>query len=250
MSTRTRRALRALSSVLIISGVLMLADAGLTLAWQEPVSGVYSWIVQDRLDGDLRELERAAPSRIEQRALRTLEGDRRRMAFLARALKRTADRGDAVGRIRIPRIDASYVVVDGTDGASLRKGPGIYDQTPFPGAPGTVAIAGHRTTYAAPFHDIDELRRKDEVTVEMPYGRFSYEVEKTRIVAPSELSVIRRVSHDRLVLSACHPLYSAAKRIIIFARLVQAEPRGPAKAARGGVPVSAADVPRTGRGSP
>lgn len=230
MSDRTRRALRALSSVLIVSGLLMLIDAGLTLVWQEPVSGIYAWIIQNRLDGDLRKLERAAPSGLERRALRTLEGDRRRIAFLARALRRKADRGDAVGRIRIPKLGASYVVVDGTDAASLRKGPGIYDATPFPGAPGTVAIAGHRTTYLAPFRHIDDLRPGDAVTIEMPYGRFSYEVQRTRIVDPSELSVIRRVSYDRLVLSACHPLYSAAKRIVVFARLVQAQPRGAARA--------------------
>jgi len=73
------------------------------------------------------------------------------------------------------------------------------------------------------------MRPGDAVTVEMPYGRFSYEVQRTRIVEPSEVSVIRRVSYDRLVLSACHPLYSAAKRIVVFARLVQAEPRGAAR---------------------
>jgi len=229
MSARPRRALRALSSVLIISGALMLADAGLTLAWQEPVSGAYAWIVQDSLGDDLRTLEDAAPDGLERRALRALEGDRRRMAFLARALKRRADRGAAVGRIGIPAIDASFVLVDGSDAVSLRKGPGIYDETPFPGAPGTVAIAGHRTTYAAPLRDIDDMRPGDAVTVEMPYGRFSYEVQQTRIVEPSEVSVIRRVSYDRLVLSACHPLYSAAKRIVVFARLVQAEPRGAAR---------------------
>jgi len=228
MRAHPRRALRALSSVLIVCGLLMLLDAGLTLAWQEPISGVYAWILQTRLDHDLRKLERAAPSPLERRALATLESDRRRMAFLARALKAQASSGDAVGRIRIPSIDASYVVVDGTDAASLRKGPGIYDETPFPGAPGTVAIAGHRTTYAAPLRDIDQLRPNDAITVEMPYGRFTYTVEKTRIVQPSELSVIRRVSYDRLVLSACHPLYSAAKRIVVFARLVQAAPRGSA----------------------
>jgi len=229
MSARTRRALRAGSSVLIIAGVLMLIDAGLTLAWQEPVSGVYAWILQSRLGGELRDLERASPSSVERRALRALEGDRRRMAFLARALKRSAGRGAAVGRIRIPRLDASYVVVKGSDAGSLRKGPGIYDETPFPGAPGTVAIAGHRTTYAAPFRDIDDLRPGDAATLEMPYGRFTYEVQQTRIVSPSELSVIRRVSFDRLVLSACHPLYSAARRIVVSLRLVQAQPRGEAR---------------------
>jgi sortase A len=223
-----RRPLRAISTVLIVSGVLMLADAGLTVLWQEPVSAVYASLVQGRLSGDLRDLERARPSAVEARALRALEGERRRMAFLARALKRGADRGAAVGRIRIPRMDASFVVVNGTDAGSLRKGPGVYDRTPLPGAPGTVGIAGHRTTYRAPFRHIDDLRQGDAISVEMPYGRFTYAVELTRIVPPTEVSVIRRVAYDRLVLSACHPLYSAAKRIVVFARLVGAEPRGAA----------------------
>ena len=62
----------------------------------------------------------------------------------------------------------------------------------------------------------------------MPYGRFTYEVERTDIVPPTAVEVVRRVSYDRLVLSACHPLYSAAERIVVFARLVNAEPRGAA----------------------
>ncbi len=223
-----RRTLRAVSTVLIIAGALMLSDAGMTLAWQEPVSAAYAWLVQDRLGHDLRALELARPTALEREALRALAGAQRRMAFLARALRRSAHRGDAVGRIRIPRLDANFVVVKGTDTASLRSGPGIYDQTPFPGAPGTVAIAGHRTTYLAPFRHVDRLRRGDDVVIEMPYGRFTYSVEKVRIVPPTQLSVIDRVAYDRLVLSACHPLYSAAKRIVVFARLVDARPRGAA----------------------
>jgi sortase A len=58
----------------------------------------------------------------------------------------------------------------------------------------------------------------------MSYGRFVYNVERTRIVDDQDLSVLRRVRHNRLVLSACHPLYSAAQRIIAFARLVRKEP--------------------------
>jgi sortase A len=222
------RVLRALSTVLIVSGVLMLADAGLTVAWQEPVSAVYAHFNQQRLRGDLRELERVPPTAVEQRALRSLDGAERRMAFLARALRRKADRGDAVGRLKIPAIDDSQIIVKGTDAGDLRKGPGIYDQTPFPGAPGTVGIAGHRTTYGAPFRHIDRIDKGDRIEVEMPYGRFTYEVERTRIVRPTQISVIDRVSFDRLVLSACHPLYSAAKRIVVFARLIGAEPRGAA----------------------
>ena len=223
-----RRPLRALSTVLIIAGVLMLSDAALTVAWQEPVSGTYAWIVQDRLGGDLRKLEDARPGAAERAALAALASERRRIAFLARVLRRSAGRGDAVGRIRIPKIDASFVVVNGTDTASLRKGPGIYDDVPFPGAPGTTAIAGHRTTYGAPFRKINKIKRGDEIVVEMRYGTFTYEVEKTRIVKPTALWVINRVKYDRLVLSACHPLYSAAKRIVVFARLVGVQPRGAA----------------------
>jgi sortase A len=223
-----RRPLRALSTVLIVAGVLMIADAALTVLWQEPVSGVYAHYVQNRLGDDLRGLELRRPSPVERDALQALRSAPLRMAFLARRLRASASRGEAVGRIRIPRIDASYVLVNGTDTASLRKGPGIYDQVPFPGAPGTTAIAGHRTTYLAPFRNIDQLRPGDTISVDMLYGRFTYTVEEQRIVKPNDFSVIDRVDHDRLVLSACHPLYSAKRRIIIFARLVRAQPRGAA----------------------
>ena len=99
---------------------------------------------------------------------------------------------------------------------------------PLPGQRGTVAIAGHRTTYGAPFRKIDKVRPGDEITVVMPYGRFTYKVERTRIVPPTAIWVTQRVSYDRLILSACHPLYSAAKRIVVFARLVRSVPRGAA----------------------
>lgn len=224
-----RRPLRALSSVLIISGLLLLSDAGLTLLWQEPVSAVYAAVIQGRLGDDLRKLEAAQPSPIDLAALDKLADERRRMAFLARRLRSKADRGAAVGKITIKKMKIDYVLVDGTDSTSLRKGPGIYDSVPFPGAPGTTAIAGHRTTYLAPFRRLNELERGDEVVVEMPYGRFTYEVEKTRIVKPTRVDVVDRVSFDRLVLSACHPLYSAAQRIVVFARLVASEARGAAR---------------------
>jgi sortase A len=224
-----RRALRALSTVLIVAGVLMLADAVLTLVWQEPISAVYARIVQGQLGGDLERLQKRRPTTLDLAALQKLATERRRMAFLARRLRADSDEGAAVGRIRIAKIGADFVLVDGTEADDLRKGPGIYDDVPFPGAPGTTAIAGHRTTYLAPFRRIDKLKRGDRVVVEMPYGRLTYEVEKTRIVAPTEVSVVDRVSFDRLVLSACHPLYSAAQRIVVFARLVDAQARGAAR---------------------
>jgi sortase A len=223
-----RRTLRALSTVLIVTGGLLLLDAGLTIVWQEPVSAIYARITQGSLGGDLEQLERATPSPLEQRALRALDGDDRRLAFLARSLKRRLGEGAAAGRVRIPAIGANHVVVDGTRDGSLRNGPGFFPENPWPGARGTVAIAGHRTTYGAPFRRIDDLDRGDRIVVEMPYGVFTYSVERTRIVDPTALWVTQRVGHDRLVLTACHPLYSAEQRIIVFARLVRTEPRGAA----------------------
>jgi sortase A len=220
--SRLRRTLRALSTVMIVAGAILLADAGLTLLWQEPVSAVYAHLQQGRLSDRLEELERAPLEPAEQRVLERIPDPRRRLAFRARAFGRRLDTGDPMGRIVMPSIGVSDVFVEGTGAGDLRTGPGHYPETPLPGERGTVAIAGHRTTYGAPFRRIDELERGDRIELRMPYGRFVYRVERTRIVPPTETSVTARVEFDRLVLSACHPLYSAAKRIIVFARLEQA----------------------------
>ncbi len=223
-----RKLLRASSTVLIVAGALMIADAGVTFAWQEPVSALVARLAQNQLSGQLDELEQAKPTPVQRRALATLRSERRRVAFLAREARRDAATGEPVGRIRIPSIGADFVVVQGTDGATLRKGPGHYPDTTFPGLGGTVAIAGHRTTYLAPFRKVDKLRPGQEIVLEMPYGRFTYAVQRTRIVPPSALWVTRDVGYERLVLSACHPLYSAAERIIVFARLRDVQARGAA----------------------
>ena len=221
-----RSTLRALSTVLIAAGVLLLLDAGLTLAWQEPVSALYARLTQDALGGDLEKLEEAGPTPLEERTLRSLPDERRRMAFLARSLKQRLDGGEAAGRLRIPEIGVDQVVLDGTSDDHLRKGPGFFPETPFPGSGGTTAVAGHRTTYGAPFRSIDDLEKGDAIVVEMPYARLEYRVERKRIVNPDAFWVTDRVSYERLVLSACHPLYSAAQRIVVFARQVRVEPRG------------------------
>jgi sortase A len=223
--TSRRSILRGVSTVLIAAGVLMLVDAALTVAWQEPVTALIAKLRQGRLNDDLDKLERAGPTPIEQRALDHLHTDRQRVAFLARSLRRRLSDGEAAGRIRIRKIDASYVIVKGADPAALRRGPGIYDHTPFPGARGTTGIAGHRTTYLAPFRHIDELGPGDDIEVDMPYATFHYRVQKRQIVTPDSLWIIRRQPYDRLVLSACHPLYSAAKRIVVFARLASVQQR-------------------------
>lgn len=224
--SRVRDALHALSTVLIVSGLLLLADAGLTVAWQEPLSAVYNHFQQSQLSDQLENdiAERLAPTPIERRALRTLPDADGRIAFAARALDRKIKAGQPIGRIRIPAIGVDKVVVEGTSTSVLPKGPGHYPEQPLPGAPGTTAFAGHRTTYGAPFRRVDKLKPGNRITLEMPYAKVTYEVEQLRIVAPTDVWVTARRSYDRLVLTACHPLYSAAQRIVVFARQVKAEP--------------------------
>jgi sortase A len=223
---RRRRGLRTVGNVLLVVGALLLADAVTTLVWQEPLSALYAHFQQGKLSRKLDALEAAPPSPLERRVLARLHDVGARLAFAARELDRRTKPGDPLGRLRIPRIGVSAVVVEGTATSDLSKGPGHYPATPLPGEPGTVGVAGHRTTYGAWFRHIDKLRPGDTVELTMPYARFTYRVERTRIVLPTALWVTRRAAYDRIILSACNPLYSAAQRIVVFARLVFAVPRG------------------------
>lgn len=223
----SRRAVRALAIVLVLAGVLALIDAGITLVWQEPFSALYAKLRQDHLSGALAKVERATPTPVEERTLVNLADVRRRVAFLAGGLEGRAKDGSPVGRIRIPRIGASFVVVKGTSTSDLENGPGIYGETVFPGMAGTTAIAGHRTTYLAPFRHIDLLRRGSRIMLNMPYAHFTYTVVGKRVVAPTDVrAAVGNVGYSRLVLSACTPLFSAAKRLLIYARLTRAVPVG------------------------
>ncbi len=227
-----RRLIRDVSSVLIISGLLLVADAAATILWQEPVTAVIAAIKQANVDTRLLS-EHATPlSGHDLRALRAARTQRARVAYLARRESRQARTGQAVGRILIPKIGVSFAVIQGTDAPSLERGPGHYPDTAFPGLGRTVAIAGHRTTYLAPFRHIDSLRPGDRIELRMPYAHFTYRVQRTQIVLPTALWVTHDVGYDRLVLSACNPLYSAAQRIIIFAQLASVQPT--AEAAAGG----------------
>ncbi|MDQ6820927.1 MAG: class E sortase [Solirubrobacteraceae bacterium] len=214
-----KRLVRDVSSVLILSGLLLVADAAVTLVWQEPVTAVVALIRHTQIDKTYLS-ERTAPlTRKDHAALSPLRQIAERIAYLARRDARLLATGDAVGRIVIPKIGVSFDVVQGTDEVSLEKGPGHYPATALPGLGQTVAVAGHRTTYLAPFRHIDALKPGDRIVLRMPYGKFTYIVQFHRIVLPTALWVTRNVGYERLVLSACNPLYSAAQRIIVFARL-------------------------------
>ena len=194
-----RAVLRFAASVMIVSGVLLLIDAGTTLVWEEPVSG----FTAEREQTKLKEALVDPPQRV---------------------LRRTPLEGDAIAKLEIPAIGVDDYVVEGTDVDTLRKGPGHYPETPLPGEPGTTAIAGHRTTYGAPFRNIDQLERGDRIIVDMPDGRFVYRTTRTKVVDDSDFSVLDSVGYQQLVLTACHPLYSAAQRVVVFARLARRLP--------------------------
>jgi sortase A len=213
------RPLRIISIMLITAGIVVLADAGMTLLWQEPLSAAYGAFKQGQAADQLNQLEAQYPTPADLEAISGVSGNAAKARILADRFEPHLVQGNAIGRIKIDRIGLSIVVIQGTDTSSLEKGPGHYRNTPIPGQPGTVAIAGHRTTYLAPFRHIDEIRDGDEVRIEMPYGAFTYVVEKHAVVDPSDVGIIKPVGYDRLVLTACHPPYSAAHRYVIFAKL-------------------------------
>lgn len=237
-TTSKRNPRRALGVLLLAVGLALLIEAAVTVAWREPLSALVNQREQGALTAQLRELEssvadelrvlearpsaeaRAAPVK---RARRPRLSVAERAALVAESLNERLPSGDPVGRLAIRAIGLDSIVVQGAGTESLRKGPGHYSDTGLPGSGGTVAIGGHRTTFAAPFRRLDRLSRGDQVVLSLPYARFTYWVEGSTIVQPRDLRVLRRVRHERLVLTACHPLYSDAQRIVVFARLARTE---------------------------
>ena len=216
---------RRLGTGFIVLGLLVLAYAAAVLFWRDPVTDLYQRYQQHQLSSELDQafdsFREAAPA---PRDLASTEARRSAIAGWAAELGRTMERGDAIGRIRIPEIGVSEIFVHGTRwGADLSRGPGHYERTTLPGLGKTVGIAGHRTTFGAPFRHIDDLESGDEITLELAYGTFRYRVFAHEIVDSDDWSVIRNRGFDTVMLSACHPLYSASRRWIVYARLAEVE---------------------------
>jgi sortase A len=156
--------------------------------------------------------------------------------------------GKAFAIVRIPRLGSGYArpLLEGTTRNVLEDGIGHYDGTAGPGAVGNFAVAGHRTTYGRPFHDIDKLRTGDVVVVETKTAYSVYAVKRHEIVAPSDVKVIAAVpdkpgakpTERWMTMTACHPKYSAAQRYVVFAQLVQTYPRAE------GLPAGTLTVPK------
>jgi len=219
--------LRRLGLALLGLGALVVAWAVVTTFWGDPITSLYTSHEQAGLAQRLRALDRDWAGRATRVAA---AGERARLLRLAadRFGARARD-GQPIGRIVIPRLGLSMVVVQGTTESDLEKGPGHYDRvsgraTGLPGMGRIVAIAGHRTTYLHPFLHIDSLVGGDRIHLVMPYGRFVYAVTGHRVVAADDWSILRPRPVETLVLTACNPLYSAAQRWVVFARLVAETP--------------------------
>ena len=224
--------MRAVPFALLAVGGLLLLEGTLTVFWKEPFSALFAAQSQSALGDDLDKLERdGAAAAAAAQGAKAAEAYQRRRSV---AVNRDTGISEPVGRLKIDKIDLNTVVVQGTDEeVSLKKGPGHYTETPLPGQKGnwTVGIAGHRTTYDAPFRNINKLKKGDDIVFSTPYGRFTYAVEGTKIVDDSETGVFQPKGYDRIALTACHPLYSAAQRIIAYGRLTKSEPLGKARRA-------------------
>jgi sortase A len=213
---------RVASWVFTAAGVGLLLWSLVVWQWNDPFTSLYTTWKQRGLETELRQLETSAQARVAPLPPSTTpEQAARRVRRQARALRAAAREGQAIGRIRIPELGVSMLMVDGTTSATLKTGPGLHRSTLMPGEGGLSYVAGHRTTYGAPFADIDSLRPGDEVVVEMPYAKLVYVVTGHQIVDDNDLSVLRPRARETIALQACHPRFFATQRYIVWARPVR-----------------------------
>lgn len=230
------RVLAALGRTMIAAGILLL----LFVAYQLWGTGFHTRAAQNELRGTFDEmLEEREPAK-------PIEPERADPETAPTEELAPPEPGEPIGQIQIPAIGVDFIVLEGVDLPILNDGPGHFPETPLPGQPGNAAIAGHRTTFAAPFNRLDELSPGDEIEVTTLQGTFSYEVMAQAgvtegeqaaaeqgpavveagpahyVVRPDAVEILADRGDDRLTLMACHPKYSAAERIVVEAELVGA----------------------------
>jgi len=214
-----------LGTLLLVIGVGLLAWAATVYFWKDPFTTAYTAYEQRRLASNLDEqFDSWRPNRepVSQSGEPTKRDD---VSRVAKRYRLASEDGDAIARIRIPRLDLNLVVVNGTSVSDLRQGPGRHLDTYMPGEHELVYIAGHRTTYGAPFGDINELEPGDTITLELPYATIAYRVTRHRIVDDNDVSVLESPHHEQLVLQACHPRFFASQRYLVYATPVSVKQR-------------------------
>ena len=221
-----RRLSRIAGTILVVAGLGMLAWVLVVWRWQDPFTALYTHWKQHQLSQTYeRRFSQYEPAQLRRNEV-SISARTKVIAREARLYRIQSGRGQAIGRIRVPRLQLNMILVNGTDHDSLTKGPGRDRRTYMPGEGQLVYIAGHRTTYLAPFAHIERLQSGDAVTLEVPYATFRYRVFKHRIVGAHEMSVLRSHGVEVVELQACHPRFFATQRYIAYARLVRVEPRG------------------------
>ena len=214
---------------LLVIGLGVLAWAATVYLWKDPFTTAYTAYEQRKLESKLdRRFETWQPVRRpashdtpKPNAKPKIEDVRRE----ARRFRLESHEGDAIAKLKIPRMHVNAVVVNGTGVADLRRGPGRHLDTYMPGERELVYIAGHRTTYGAWFGKINELQPGDLITLELPYATVVYRVTLHRIVDDNDVSVLETHHHEQLVLQACHPRFFASERYLVYATPVSVKAR-------------------------
>jgi sortase A len=223
-----RRLIRLSGAVMIVTGSLLLVWALLVWRWQDPFTALYTRWQQRDLEREyeqrLERFQAQTPVRIVEEPPTPVE-----IAEQARKYRLGLREGDPIGRLKIPKLDLNMIVVNGTESSTLKKGPARHRRTFLPGEGKLIYIAGHRTTYSAPFSHIDDLSRGDRIRLELPYATVEYTIRSHRIVEAHQLSVLRSRGREEVALQACWPRFFASHRYIAYARPVRVIPRsGPA----------------------
>lgn len=210
------RLLRVVSKLIIAAGLGLMAWAVVVWQWKDPFTGLYTHYEQrklvERYEGRMSSFRPVSSHPASSPAAR--------IAREARRYRSSVAPGEPIARIEIPRLGIDMILVNGTDPESLKRGPGRDERTFMPGEGELVYIAGHRTTYLAPFSEINRLRPGDSVTIGLPYATVRYAVTRHVIVPANDLSRLQSPGEELLALQACHPRFSATHRYIAYARPV------------------------------
>jgi sortase A len=242
----SRRVVRITGTLMLIGGVAVLAWVLVVWRWQDPFTALYTTWKQHQLSQSYE--RRAKAYRLPEPIAKTASAPvltAGQIRVTARRYRLDSKRGQGIGRLRVPRLGLNMVVVDGTDESSLKKGPGLDRRTYMPGEGQLVYIAGHRTTYLAPFAHIERMKAGDPISIEVPYGTFHYRVFTHRIVTADDLAVLHSHGREIVELQACHPRFFASHRYLVYARLTEIDPRGAAPMAAPARSLAAAPLAST-----
>lgn len=219
-----RRLARLSGIVLATLGVLTLVWVVVVWRWQDPFTALYTTWEQHELAQQLQKELESPPGPKFVRG-ESPAAAARNVKLDAAHFRHSAREGQAIGRIIITRLGLNMVLVNGTDESSLERGPGRDLRSYMPGQNRLVYIAGHRTTFLAPFSNINQIRPGDLIRIEMPYATFVYRAFRHQIVPSNDLSVLKSPRHEVLVLQACNPRFFATQRYLVYAHLTSVDPR-------------------------